>query len=561
MSAQIVILVSNRLIKAFRVGKHRVDEELVLSNEATAATEFRRYLQQIGRSPVRVVVNINEELLHFQKIPRIRGRDRQALIDRKIHHVAGGSEFTFVHSLGADPKNKNDERLLICGLADSETLTPWLQCLYDNRNPVLGIYSTPVIRESLCSLLQKCEHLLMVSTLRNREKGKVQVRQCYFLNGRLVLNRVDTKNDCTDIRSEIFREIGRSRNYLLRAHGLDPRLELQTWLITETPELDSTDQPHPELAKIDLNTLMVSELARKAGIEHTPDPIDFEVISAFQCVHRYRFKNHYQNRKFRYFRHHDVAAKCMRFASVAMLAGLACHGIWTWLQIQETRQTITATRENLIRVGRTAEQTPEVANLAGFTPVQVRSLMLADRTLGEKSVDPRDLLDPVSQGLSASPGLHLQKIEWQDTPLKSESANGPDNAANGMPGTDVTGPVNELGLIDTTVAATPEGRMMYLRIQGEVLPFQGDYADAHRQIDYFVATLKKHPRVKAAEAKKLPMDTRPDSDMSGELKIDEKKELSALFSVDIRLQFDTGQGTITAASTSTPRPPALSIIE
>ncbi|GEM_PF-1747506 len=545
MATDIVLHLSNRFIKVFKVFKHKIHEETRFDIVDQNTQAFRVFLHELGQHPVRIVINTKGELLNFQKMPRIFGQDRKNLLERKIQQIAPDNEFTYVHKLGYEKTKKRDEQILICALSNSEHLKPWLDCLFQNHNPVLGIFSTPIIRETVCQLLSPDEHSLIVSTSKNREKGKLQSRQCYFINGKLVLNRVESNNLRADVYSDIFREMARTRNYLLRAHKIDHNKKLPTYLIIDSLDVEQATQSSSQLSQIQLNILTFDELAQIIGMRSSPDRADFDNITAFLCARKHRWKNHYQSDTSRYFLHHHQLNIGMKVASIAVFLSVLLYGTLSWLDIQQVKNGIANTQTAISQINRQIDAIPPSTKIKGYTPIQIRSLMQANETINKRIARPAHILNPVSMVLVNHPLIKLRKIEWQKTPLQSDDMNqsqsNPDSAIMNPTTQTITDPGFTDPGSDSNLQSQNNGKsLIYMRIYGELHPFNGDYREANLRINQFVASLTRHQDIPSATANLLPMDIRSSVDLSGEVKINEDKKNSAMFSIDASIEIKPG---------------------
>ena len=95
------------------------------------ASALRTWLAgRAHREPCRIVVNLADEAYETEDLPRVRGADRKALIERRTAAWFPHPEFARACSLGPAPDGrKGFERLLFAGLERADDLRPWLDAV------------------------------------------------------------------------------------------------------------------------------------------------------------------------------------------------------------------------------------------------------------------------------------------------------------------------------------------------------------------------------------------------------------------------------------------------
>lgn len=84
--------------------------------------------------PCRILVNLAEETYAFEDLPRLRGRDRSALLARRSATWSPHPEFAQHWSLGAPPDGRaGTERIVFTGLERTDALLPWLEVIRASR--------------------------------------------------------------------------------------------------------------------------------------------------------------------------------------------------------------------------------------------------------------------------------------------------------------------------------------------------------------------------------------------------------------------------------------------
>lgn len=526
-----VIHISNHFVSAYTIGHTRASENLRLSAQAREYPIFEQYLKGLKQIPVRIVVDLKEELLQYERVPHLIGSDRKALFERKIRQLAGDSLFASVHRLGRESRGRKDDQILVCAIPQSEGLQPWLDCIFQTKTPIAGLFSTAFICETACKQIAKDRAVLLVSTS-GSSTGKLSVRQSFFRNGKLILSRLSVTSVSDVIVNEIFNEINRTRSYLLRAQSLDSTNDLEVHFVTDPIHVEAAHNERSELIRIKLKLYTFEEFAKRVGLVSVPTSIDFEAITAYQAAQGSSCNTQYRSKATRFYYWHHCAKRIMQMVSGALLIGSMSYASACWLDIQQSKAGLVDVQNKINRIVDLLRTSPRTKLVQGYTPTQIKSFIRSDELIRDKSILPSAVLEPISRILNSSPGIQINKVGWQRQAPDSVTGQQdgldfyPDDQNANIDGTD-----NAL-LNDEVVVDTVEASMVYATIQGEVVPFNGNYRKAHRQIEALVASLNRQQGIISATATRLPMDIRPSVDISGEMRSTEVLKDSAIFTVE-----------------------------
>ena len=531
-----VIHISNHFVTVYAIGRNRASELLRLSAQAREYSIFEQFLEGLGQVPVRIVVDLKEELLQYETVPHLSGSDRKALFERKIRQLAGDSLFTSVHRVGRESHGRKDDRILVCAIPKTDGLQPWLDCLFQSKIPISGLFSTAAICETACKQVAKDREVLLISTS-GRSAGKVSVRQSFFRNGKLVLSRLSLSSISNAIVNDIFKEINRTRSYLLRAHSLDRSNDLEVHFVTDPMYVETAHSERSELVQIKLKLYTFEEFAKRVGLESMSTSIDFEAIVAYQAARGSGHSIRYRNKGTRFYYRHHQAKRLMQVSSVAFLIAAMSYASACWLDIQQSKDELVDMQNKIGRIAGLLRNSPPSKLIQGYTPTQIQSFIRSDEIIRDKSILPSAVLEPISRTLSSTPGIQINKIAWQ--------RQAQDSAADQQEGMDsyvddqsVIFDTTDGALIDDEVITdSSEKSMVYATIEGEVVPFNGNYRKAHRQIEDLVASLNRQQGIISATATRLPMDIRPTVDISGEVRSTEILKDSAIFIVEARVDY------------------------
>lgn len=525
-----VIHLSNHFITVYAVERRRVTEQLRLSTQDLELAKFDHFLAELGQNPVRLVVDLKEELIHYETVPHLTGSDRKALLDRKIRQIAGDSKFRSVLALGREQGGRKDDRILICAIPQTDTLQPWLDSLFRHRIPIHGMYSTAVICEQIVKNLVNDPDILLVSTSANRG-GKLSVRQSFYRDRKLILSRLSLTKKSDSMISDVFKEINRTRSYLLRAHSLNHDKALTVLFVTDAENVVDANAQRAELIQTQLNVYAYGEFSREVGLVTPPESADFDAIVAHQAAQLSRFKTQYRTQDTRFYYWHHRAKQSMQVASVFFLLGAVSYASACWFDIQQTKFEIDDIQVEWGQIQSTLNNTPRSELIHGYTPEQIENYMRTEQILRSKLVHPDVVLDSISASLAGNSAIQLNSVDWSREP-DSDS----DQSFNSE------SVISNIGEDGQSLVADQSARKsaVYAKISGEIIPFDGNYRNAHQHIEALVAALKRQPSVQSASATQLPMDTRPTVDITGEMRPAENLQDSATFTVEAIIDYRKG---------------------
>ena len=189
-----------------------------------ALSAFITLLQQEKKiTPAYVLVDVIEEELRRELIPRLWGTDRNVVLERRLGRIFPGTPLRRAVFQGRD--QSGGEWILFSGLMKPELVTPWLAALQQAEQPLAGVWSLQLLsRELLRELTNSSENALLVGL----HSGGL--RQTFFHRGRTLISRLTpvAGRTAAELPELIHKEIEKSRWYLnsLRLLPTDSSIDL-----------------------------------------------------------------------------------------------------------------------------------------------------------------------------------------------------------------------------------------------------------------------------------------------------------------------------------------------
>jgi len=481
-------------------------------NDEAGWFAFEAFLKSVKGVPVYMMVDAVEEDYRFETLPHAKGRDRQQMIARKLRQLYRNTPYCTAWMQGRSDGKRRDDLYLFAALTNPDMLFGWVQALARQQNPLVGIYTLPMVSVALAERLKlKAENLLLVS---QHASG---LRQTVIRDGKLRLSRLTRLEAATgETRAGAYaEEIQNTRLYLhaLKVMTLDDHM---TVVILDKD--DSLRELSHLVQKRFVNTrveyLSKADILTRLGVSpevlaYGPNAVYLQTLgqktpSCNLAPSSLRTSYHrYQTRRAIY------AASVMTVLAAALWVG---SNLWqrseTELDTQRLRVATIAEDQKYEAVTRQFPKSPTSAMNLRKTVEIVDRIRTAGRT-------PENMLIAISHALENSPGIFLRSVTWKwGMPEASESAPG------GAP--------------------QARGARQQATIEAEIRPFKGDFRAAIASIDRFSGELSKQKDVSEVRILQLPINVSETSVLSGNTaKETQVQAVTALFKLEILLKPNT----------------------
>ena len=461
--------------------------------DESGRSALQAWLARAPRTPVQLLVDVIEEEFHADRVPHVLGPERSQLYQRTATRHFRNTEFRYITCQGRDRTGRRDDRVLVAGLTHPVALKQWLDVIAAAEVPLKGVYSLPLVGESLLPALptKGAARVLLVS-----QQARGSLRQSYYENGCLRFSRqvpVRTES-ASEYAGVVATEIGQIVRFLENQRFCELDGAIHVRILADPNEhaglreaLDApADMPPYQL-------VAPARVAQRLGLRG-PDPGAYADLLFVQVLaRRRRMPNHYGIARLRRnFLDQRVRLALRGLAAAGLLAALAVVG-GTWLRGMVYEQATAEAAERERRFERLYEQRLSQIGEFEFQAVDVKNAVdRVDALAAGARTDPAAELKAIGAVVAQSAPITLQRLQWR---LGSSQGGRQRTAA-----------------IDATGAAT---RSPVVRIEGEVDRFEGDFRLAIGHFEAFVDRLRAAGlgRVAVEEA---PFDLAPDSGVSGD---------------------------------------------
>jgi hypothetical protein len=477
-------------------GHLSMDASFPAGEDRTAA--FTNYVNAVPNSLFYVLADVVEEDFHQESVPFVRGKDRRALLDRKLAQRYRDTSLSTAISLGVDRGQRTEERIVFSSFTNTQQLHPWLMVLRDADVPVVGVYSAALIAPQLTAQLGFKKVPALVVAL-----SQAGLRQSYVERGQIRFSRLGPLEPAEvaspERTAEAFeRETTRVHQYLTAMRVL-PREggTLDAVLIAPPGQADAVRNAAPNIGQLRLQVLDLDEVRRRVGLRSAPagagaEALYLHLLAAHAPKYQYAKENLRVGYRVHQWRVGLVAGGATLLAGCLLYAGTQ---VWETLELRDAiaqdRQQTGVAQQAYSRVTARFPAMPTSTDNLRVAMEQYRLLVAQTRY-------PQGLLAEISQVLNGSPRIEIERLKWEYDGKVPEVAKEGGAAVPARPGEKP--PRYEIAEITARVQSTRAS----------------DYRGIQLLVNQFVEDLRKRPDVEVL-ARKLPFELNSGTQLSGDI--------------------------------------------
>ncbi len=379
----------------------------------TAGLEaFAAYLDKHRASLFYLLADVTEEGFQLEEIPYVRGRDRDALITRRLGQYFYGTPLTAAFSLGRASAGRRDEKMLFAALTRPDTFTPWLDALRQTGIILAGIYSVPlVLAESAPRWLAGQEPVLLITLTAGG------VRQSFFDQGKLCFSRLTqlATRSVTEVARTSAGESLKTYQYLVGQRQIQRGTTVRTVVLVSREHKPVVQEHCRNSDNLIFEFIDLEAGARREKLKDLAGAVTTDKLLMHWLAQKAPARQ-FAPAAERHFYH----LWQMRFALTAVasivLAGGLLFAAKTGFNVYTLRQEIDAmqARTTLVtqRYNALLDSLPKVS----ITPDNLRALMGRYEELQKRSPGLEPLLAHLSRTLNEMPRVELVSLDWKIAP-------------------------------------------------------------------------------------------------------------------------------------------------
>ena len=440
-----------------------------------------------------ILMNLSSEEYHEEQLPHILGKDRKLMLERKLSKLFPGSDYTHYHFLKRKKTGRKDDIFLLSGINDTAAIEPYIDIMNRYQIEISGVYSTPLIINDAIKPLEHASEVLVIATGKPAE-NRLPFRQT-FLNRNLIhfnrLTSITTSNDQDDLATKFNREIQRTWQYLNNRKEVTPGIDLEVILILPD-NVESALKAQPPVPHCQYLFVKLEELIKLHQAENKIQQPHFASFTAFLLGKTAHKKPHYKPKKLAFVRLHQQTRRYLLAASI--LLAITTLGITgnNLLKSYSMGKTNLQMNQNLSDNSTNVETLQSWFGARKTSPEKMETVVTTARKLTENNPLPQPIFEIISRGYENFNDLSLNILEWERVSASEK------NSHNALSNEDMNG----LGVAHSA-------NTVLIRLEGEVLNFQGNYRQAIERIQTFADELKNQASVELVNVLKFPLDINP----------------------------------------------------
>jgi hypothetical protein len=507
MSEKRLLYFTANRVAVYRSTHRALTLESSFANNEEGAAAFAGHLGGLPASVFYVLVDIVEEDFHQENIPFVRGRDRTALLGRKLAQRYRDTSLSLALSLGSERTQRRDERMLFSAFTNNAQFQPWLDALREAEIAVAGVFSAALLAPRIAQKLGAKKVPLLLVTLES-----AGLRQSYVENGKIRFSRLGPLDaadaaDPSRVAEAFDRETTRVYQYLAATRVVAREGgAIDALLIAPPGQKARVQAAVPNLPQVRVGVVELGEAAANIGLKDYPPECGAEALMLHLLAERAPPQQYAGEGLRQYFRLRQV-----RKGLVAAGAGLGAAGLlWAGVLIAQYFQLQDQVELDRQRTRLASESFGKVE--AGFpqlptTTDNLRVTMQKYEALTKQTARPERLIGDLSAALDASPRIEVDKVQWELT------ANPRAGKADRPPGAPPP---------SAPPAAAKAGGQLFelIQLDGRVSAVKAsDYKAITALIEEFVGRVGKRPGVEIIE-RKMPFELGSGGRLSGDIGTD-----------------------------------------
>ena len=454
-----------------------------------------------------ILLDVSVEDYHLEQLPHVRGSDRKLLVKRKQEKYFPDSEYCYSELAKRLKVGRRDDVYAISGIADSSAINPVIEAISSNDIEISGVYSLPLLTETLISPLVHDEQVLVISC-EEEQSGRYSFRQTFIDNGHLYFSRQTSISSSVDLAADQFRkEIDRTWQYLNNKRVLGARDRMQLILLTP-PAFSQLLRRETVASHSEYLFVNPIELASSHGCRADKCAINLSAMAAFILAKNTPKEEHYHPVRISNFHKHQKINRFLLRASFFVVF------VATALTTMNFKAYNIAVRqgESLVVSERKAFETLRLQGLGAksweVSPQEMQSMVSAYKAVSFTGSYPDTIFSILSESFSKYKDLSISDIEWTMEPVgKIDRLHQNDD----MDGYSIDAGFQrmetaESNVDDTTASALSNTRDIIVNIQGSVQGFNGNYRRSIDRIELLRADLDAQNKVKNVLVSKLPLN-------------------------------------------------------
>ena len=469
MGCKTMLFLSARDCQAYIWQKDELSAGECFAEDAGGRERFTQFLQNHD-SPVYLLTDLVEEDFRHETLPHLQGKDRVALIQRKLEQYYRNTPFRHAATLQRCKDGRRDDVMLFSALTNPSLITPWLDIILAHNLPIVGIYSLANTCSPLVTDISSAG-LLLLSW--NKSSG---LRQTYFNEKKLQFSRLTPLSDNNSFVSLAGTEAVRTQQYLKNLSLLPPAQALNVTILCHENERIEFEAQMTNSSEMHYNYLDIQVMGKHAGVNAIFSDSDATLLYLHLLASQLPHTSYATDEHTRFLR--LLTVRRSLFGLSAILAAISLMWVVTNIHAGKSYQDEISLLD--LQGSQLSQQTRQLIQNSPDTLVtatDMKTAVILSQKLEHIFLPPQIILNALSKTLDEYSTIRINKLFWQ-----------------------------------TNLAAIPP--LQIIVINGELEDFSGDYRSALEYLERFrQALILRGVNVTALT---LPLDISPQGSIDAE---------------------------------------------
>lgn len=407
MTQRRILFLDDSHLIAFRAGGADVEQEAAFASNEAGFEAFAAYLARHSRSLFLLLADVAEEGFIVEDLPYSTGRDRAAIIKRKLGQHFYGTPLAIARSLGRLKTGRRDERMLLMALSQPQHFDPWLTILNAAQANLAGIYTVPQLVAHLLAADAPAQ-LLFISLTRSG------LRQTFFSDRQLRFSRLTPLATGTvqEFALTVTAESEKMHQYLTSQRLIDRKQPLVTRLLVHPAQRSFLHEYCRDSANLHFEFSDSLAEGKRLGLRSIMSDSRAELLFSHLLVRHTPVEQFAGAPERRYYRLWQVRY-ALKVASAVVLTAASLTAAKLGLDIFSMHDATEKLRQ---QIGSDQQKYAAAFDALPKIPLSTDNLRaVVDRydQVAARSQGPASLLIQLSQSLDMFPGITLDQIDWK----------------------------------------------------------------------------------------------------------------------------------------------------
>ncbi|MDP1526636.1 MAG: hypothetical protein Q8M20_12560 [Rhodocyclaceae bacterium] len=407
MPTRCVLLLDPAGLSLYQVGGSAVNRGEHFPADESGYERFAHFLRGHDKWLYTLLADVAEEGFQLEDIPFSSGKDRAAIIKRKLGQYYYGTPFSLARSEGRLKQGRRDERLLLMALTQPQTLDPWLLRLDEAQVALQGIYSLPQLAAQLLSEDASAQQLLIAPT-------PAGLRQVFFDHRQLRLSRQTplATGSAQETAIATATEAGKMHQYLAGQRLIDRQKPLAVRVVAHPDQVSALRERCQDTDTLHFDIIDLLQESTRLGLRKYDGKLHAGMLFCHLLVKKSPSEQFALPAQRRFFRLWQIRFTLNTVSALILAGGLlfATKLFLDTLDFQtEIQQIEQQTRLDQQRYDATLEALPKIP----LTTDNLRALVTRFEAESRRAQGMGPTLAQLSQSMERFPDISLDKLEWQ----------------------------------------------------------------------------------------------------------------------------------------------------